>query len=172
MANEPVQYTTADGSLVGAVDGHNNQFSFTPAATESLLFRNGLLMTQPIDGVTAANTAILVPFQTPASTDVVTVRAWTPDPLMPLNQPQQFSSIDGSLAGVLNGVNNLFTLLTGSLVTQIQLFWNGLLMTQGIDYSWTCLQGSSAGPWETTITMMNGQYPHAGNNLTAEVYFS
>jgi hypothetical protein len=55
MPAEPTQFTTADGSLIGSVDGVNNTFSFQPIPTlylyaprpgqaGSLLFRNGLLV--------------------------------------------------------------------------------------------------------------------------------
>lgn len=160
----PLQLTNADGTL-----------TYTQPAG-ALLFRNGLLMTQPADGLVAGHSATFSPWQTPHVSDIVTVEAWAPNILdstePALNLPVQFSTNDGSLAGTLDGANNLFVVQTDALITEMFLGWNGLEMTTGLDYSWTCSQPSSAGAWVTTITMQAGQYPSASDVLTAEVFFS
>jgi hypothetical protein len=130
-------------------------------------------MTLPIDYSAATGALTLVAPQVPVSGDVVTVRGYNAaaaTPALPYNIPTQYSTNDGSLSGTLNGVNAVFGIVTGALVTQIILFWNGDMMTEGIDYSWSCVQNSSAGPWISQITMMAGQFPNAGDVLTAEVF--
>lgn len=160
----PLQLTNTDGTL-----------TYTLQA-EALLYRNGLLMTQPVDGSVAAHEVTMSPWQIPQVSDIVTIEAWAINILDPnepaLNLPVQFSTNDGSLAGILNGVNNIFVVQTDALVTEMFLGWNGLEMTEGVDYSWTRSQPSSTGAWVTTITMQAGQYPSANDVLTAEVFFS
>ncbi len=158
----PTQVTTCDGTLVN------------PTAAEAFLFRNGLMMTQTTDGVTAGNAAAFSQSQTPQLTDIVTVQAWTQDisdpNMIPLNLAQQFTTNDGTIAGVLDGSNNQFTVVTDSLVTEMLLSFNGLEMTESVDYTWACLQNSSAGPWTTTITMQAGNNPNPDDVLTAQVF--
>lgn len=84
----------------------------------------------------------------------------------------QFTTANGSIEGILNGANNVFTLNTGGLVTGLVVFWNGSYLTPSQDYNWTCQQTSSAGPWVTTITTASGNYPLAGDFLTIEAFFS
>lgn len=162
----PLQVTNFDGTLAYA------------QATQSMLFRNGLMMTQPLDGLTALDLATLVSAQTPVTGDTVTVRAYVPNILdaalptgpIPFNLPKQYSTNDGSLIGAVNGMNTAFTVATGGLVTSMFFSWNGDMMTVATDYMWACLQNSSAGPWVTTITFLNGQIPSSGDTLTALVF--
>lgn len=142
----PSQFTTADGSLTGPVNGANTEFalSSSPVATTALPFLNGLLMTEPIDAVTSGDT--LAMRQVPLTGDTVTVEAFIADPVFGVNAPKQYSTNDGSISGALNSVNPVFTVLlpptilgngTTKPVTCLDLFWNGLFMTPGIDYIWT-----------------------------------
>lgn len=158
----PTQVSTADNTL------------YYSTASGSMVFRNGVMLTQPIDGVTLGDTASLSIAQLPQTGDVVTLRAWTQDisdpDALPLNLPLQFSTNDGSILGVMDGSNNLFTVATDALVCDLVLTYNGLGMTQDRDYTWRCAQLTSAGPWVTTITMQSGQNPNADDVLTAEVF--
>jgi hypothetical protein len=159
-ASGPLQITNFDGSLALAT------------AVESLLFANGDLETQTIDGYAEANAAYLAMAAPPGST--VTVEAWVPnitDAAEPaFNLPQQFSTVDGSLIGLTNGTNNVFTLATGSLVTQILLWWNRNFLQQGSQFTWTCVQNSSAGPWVTTVTLVGGNIPAPGDTVTCQIF--
>ena len=156
------QVTTADGTLYSAT------------SVKTLAFLNGLLETQPRDVISIGNEVVFT--VAPSRGAKAEVEAWTPDATdsfsPPLNPPSQFSSADGSLIGALNGSNNIFTVNTGALVTDVLVFLTGAFMVFGRDFTWTCLQNSSAGPWITTITMMNGNYPQAGDTLTAEVFLN
>lgn len=142
----PSQFTTADGSLTGPVNGANTQFQFSssPPASVAVPFLNGLLMTEPIDAVTSGDALSMK--QVPLSGDTVTVEAFIADPVLGVNAPKQYSTNDGSISGALNGVNNIFTVNlpltvlgngTTVPVTSIDVWWNGLFMTPGIDYIWT-----------------------------------
>lgn len=160
VAGGPAQVTNVDGSLAQV------------SAEDALMFWNGLLMTQPLDGFTTGNGADLS--RTPASIDIVTVQAWVENPL-DLQQPVlnigvQMSTADGSITGVMNGVNNVFTLTVpltelgnGSYVpvTAVIVYWNGLEMTAGVDYMFSV----------PVVTFMAGQYPSAGDVVSAKVFF-
>lgn len=145
-----VQATTADGTL-----------SY-PVAAGSLLFRNAQLMTQPGDGSTTGNTGTFAPAQIPQPGDQIAFEAWTRDLLAPdqpaFNLPVEFSGT--SITGVMNGVNNVFTLGTQALITSVMLWWNRNFLAQGVDYFLT----------GNVITMLTGQFPVAGDVLTAEVF--
>ena len=158
----PVQVTTWDDTLDYAV------------ASEVWTFRNGLAMSAPLDATRDGNTITFAAGEAPQIGDVVTLFGWTPnvsDPDMPpLNLPVRFGSDDGSISGLLNGVNNLFTLGTAAFVAQLLLFWNGDLQTEGPDYTWACQQVDSAGAWATVIEMRNGQIPNADDLLSAQVF--
>jgi hypothetical protein len=174
MPTAPAQYSSNTSTVSGVVNGVNKNFSIAPAqpAQASMLFESGLLITQPAEGTTLGNNATFV--AAPPIPSVVTIEAWSPDPLepAPLNLPVQFTTQNGSIQGALNGVNNVFTLKTPNLVTGLMLFWNGGALTLGRDYNWTCLQNSSAGPWVTMITTDGGNYPQAGDYLTAEAFLT
>lgn len=165
----PSQFTTADHTLTGAVDGQNRNYAFTsaPAAAEVLPFLNGILMTQPLDAQTTGDALVMSPLQLPHTGDTVTVRAFIPDAIG-LNAPAQFSTLDGSIAGTVGGANAVFTLsipmtLLGNgtfiLVTNIMLWWNGDFLTPGVDYAFT----------SPTITLRVA--PSTGDIVTAMVFF-
>lgn len=131
-------------------------------------------MTQALDVTASAGVATLTSPQTPLVGDIVSAAVWGVPPVdpaqPPFNVPKQASTSNGSIIGVLNGINNVFTLTTGLLVTGIVLFFNGVMMTPNVDFTWVCLQATSAGPWVTTITMMGGQNPAADSVLTAQIF--
>ena len=141
----PSQFTTADGSLTGPVDGNNKSFSFSssPAAAAAVPFLNGLLLTEPGQAQTAGDRLTTV--SPPAVGSTVTVEAFIADPTLGVNAPTQYSTATGSITGALNGVNNVFGVLlpptilangTTKPVTSISVFWNGRCRVFGIDYIW------------------------------------
>ncbi len=157
----PVQVTTFDDTLDYAV------------ASLVMPFRNGLQMSV-LDVIGDGNTVTFRPGEVLLTDDTVTALAWTPnvfDPDMPpLNLPTRFGSDDGSIIGVLDGVNGLFTLRTSGLITQVMVFWNGDMQTEGPDYAWRCRQVDSAGAWATIIEMRNDQIPNQTDLLVAQAF--
>lgn len=142
----PSQFTTADASLTGPVDGNNRSFSFSssPAATAAVPFLNGLLLTEPGGAVTSGDR--LTTTHPPAVGSTVTLEAFVADPVLGVNAPTQYSTADGSITGALNGINDVFTVLlplsaTGNgttvPVTSISVWWKGRFMVPGIDYLWS-----------------------------------
>lgn len=170
----PALPSTAAGTIFGAVDGANRTFTapyFNPLG--QMVFWNGDLLTWPLDYTSSGFTLTLT--QAPGVGDVVTEAAFDRNlntVALPLNAPTLYNSVNGTLTGTIDGVNNVFVVATGLLVTDLIVFWNGVMQTESVDYTWTCLQNSSAGPWVTTITMMAGQYPNPGDIMTAEVFGS
>jgi hypothetical protein len=75
-----------------------------------------------------------------------------------LNLPVQQSTSGGSISGAVNGTNRTFT-LSGVQPTGVDLFWNGVFQTNGIDYTWSA----------NTLTMISGP-PNTGDILTARVW--
>lgn len=152
LTGVPSQISTANGSLV-----YNS-------AAGSILFMDGLLLTQPAQGVTAANTATLA--TAPTLTDVVTALAWTPnltDPARPaLNLSTQYSTDDGSISGVRDTVNRIFTIGTTGLITQLLLFYTGNFLRRDVDY---LFDGN-------TVILLTAPYPGPTDRLTAEVWSS
>lgn len=141
----PSQFTTADGSLTGPVDGNNRLFTFSsnPAAADAVPFLNGLLLTEPGAAVTSGDR--LTTTNPPAVGSTVTVEAFVADPVLGVNAPTQYSTATGSITGALNGVNNVFGVslplsVTGNgttiPATSISVFWNGRFMVPGINYFW------------------------------------
>lgn len=74
------------------------------------------------------------------------------------NVPVQFSSANGTIVGVIDGVNNVFWLTLG--VQSFSLFVNGARQTQNVDYVGLNNQ----------ITFSGGSVPQPGATLTAEGY--
>ena len=107
MPNEPAQFSTNAGTLIGPIDGKNRVFSFAPLGSGNggqaadpdtalpggfipgfdagtveisqggLIFQNGHLLTQPFEGVALGDVVTLATAPQPGS--VVTVQAWSPD---------------------------------------------------------------------------------------------
>lgn len=106
--------------------------------------------------------------------DTLLVENWTPDFIAvdepALNLGTRYTTLNGSISGMLDGVNNIFTInvpllsnsATGAtiLITQVMLWWNGDFLTEGVDYT---LQGSQ-------ITMTTHFFPSGSDILTAEVF--
>jgi len=77
------------------------------------------------------------------------------------NMPVQFSSVNGTITGTINGSNAVFWLTIGG-ITSMTVYRNGQLLTSGTDY--TSLNNQ--------ITFLGIQIPQPGDVLTAEAYFS
>ena len=73
-------------------------------------------------------------------------------------RPQSFSSEDGSIQGVMDGINTVFS--TGVYLKQADIFLNGLVQTYGINV-W--LSGQF-------IIFLPGCVPQAGDRILASGY--
>lgn len=67
------------------------------------------------------------------------------------NTPIQFSSVNGDIIGVIDGVNAVFVLSVGG-VTQMSVYLNGVLQTEGSNYSRV----------NNMIQFMSGSIPQPG----------
>lgn len=99
---------------------------------------------------------------------ITTALAWTRNKLdaaqPALNLATQYTTLDGSLGGPVDGVNVTFTPVQGAVVTQMIAFLNGNFLREDVDYTWAGLWTSSGGPWRTSLTMTAA--PVAGDVLT------
>lgn len=151
----PSQQTTVDGSIV-AFPG------------------NGGIMETGAPQVNGSPTTFALTYpQAPQPDDIMTVESFARDPtapdMPPLNLGQRYSTLDGSISGALDGVNNLFTVnlprsaSTGLQIspTQILVWWNGDFMTPGVDYH---LQNGNQ------IVLTTRFFPAAEDIVTAEVF--
>lgn len=74
--NVPVQYSSATGNLIGAIDGVNLVFWVPVGITSGQLYRNGDLMTENVDFTRMNNQFTFVPPQIPQPGDTITVEAY------------------------------------------------------------------------------------------------
>jgi hypothetical protein len=70
--------------------------------------------------------------------------------------PQTFSTFNGTIQGVLDGTNTMFS--TGVVLRRAQIWWNGVLMTLESD----CTFGSRS------LLFLGTQIPQAGDVLTIQ----
>ncbi len=78
---------------------------------------------------------------------------------MTLNVPYQLTTRDFSILGLIDGTNRIFT-LTGATALGMDLFWNGVFLTQGNDYVFS----------DNTITMITPTAPNGTDFLSAMVW--
>ena len=142
----------------GAVDGVNALYTVanTPQPAASLaLYRNGVLMKPGVDFVLAGSNITFSADSVPQSGDLLTAnyRYGTTTPTGAMN----FVDAE-SPSGVVDGSNANYTLAQApSPAASLQLYRNGILMRQGVDYD---VSGSTA-------TFRTGAVPQAGDLLQA-----
>lgn len=142
----------------GTVDGVNAQFTVahTPLPAASLaLYRNGILMKPGADFVLSGTTVTFTVDSLPQTGDLLVANyrygASTAAPAMNFVDAE-------SPAGTVDGVNASYTLVQApSPVASLQLYRNGILMRQGVDYDVT---GSA-------VVFRSGAVPQAGDLLQA-----
>lgn len=78
-----------------------------------------------------------------------------------INTPVQFSSANGTIVGTIDGVNLVFFLTIGGVIS-MQLFRNGVLQTVGGDYTSVNNQ----------INFLPASVPQPGDLITAEAYLN
>lgn len=139
---QPTQYSTADGSLIGSVNGVNNRFTFVPtprvlfyglpAPAGKLLFRNGLLVDENGDYETGADYFALT---LPVAGDTLTAQ------FFPDVAPTKMRLFGTGLTAV--GPQNLrFSPQANPAqapTLDFILFRNGLRLTETADYTVTGL---------------------------------
>ena len=77
------------------------------------------------------------------------------------NVPIQFTTANGTIVGLIDGTNTVFTLITGG-VTYLSVYRNGDLQTFGVDYTAVNNQ----------ITFTAANVPQPGDLITAEAFVS
>jgi hypothetical protein len=142
MTPLPIQYTTADASLIGDVDGANRSYYFVPVPStvlysatgirSFLMFWNGLLVDQPGDYLGFNGYFV---FNSSVQFDTATALAYTG------TAPSILRLSDTSITAVGN-TSLRISFGNAAFVAQRQfvLFRNGLRLTDGLDYT-------SSGPW-------------------------
>jgi hypothetical protein len=142
----------------GLVNGANTVFNlnFTPSPAASLMFyRNGILMKQGNDYLLSGNTVTFFTAAVPESGDLLTA-SYRYLLNAVLTSPNFADSETPS--GSVNGSNTSFTLLYApSPAASLQLFRNGVLMTQAADYTVSA----------NTVTFNSISVPQPGDVLTA-----
>jgi uncharacterized protein YoxC len=144
-------------ALSGTSDGVNTAFALanSPAPTGSLtLFRNGLLMRNGIDFTLSGANITFAANSTPLAGDLLRAFYRTP------GSGPTTTFVDAETpGGTANGTNLTFTLAVAPSPTiSLEMFKNGVLLTQGADYTLT----------GTTITFVNTSVtPQPGDFLTA-----
>jgi hypothetical protein len=178
--NVPVQYSSANGTIIGMIDGINHRFWIVVGVTNMTLYVNGLMQTVGQDYTFIGNQIDFLPDHYPMPGDRITADAWpiysgqgnygsVPTQIIPTppppgappsggggsDVPTEFSSSSGGIIGTIDGMNRNFSL--NQPVSLIQLFKNGQLMTPGVDYT-------SSG---AAFTFNPVSTPYPGDLLTA-----
>ncbi len=76
VSTAPVQFSTATGTITGTLDGTNDTFYLSYPVSSCNVYRNGVLMTQPLDVVFGANQLVFSAGQIPLVDDVLTAEGW------------------------------------------------------------------------------------------------
>lgn len=147
--------TFVDGEMPsGTLDGMNASFTLANVpspSTSLLLFRNGLLLTQGGDYTLSSNAITFVTGAIPQPADVLAASY-----RLSVNIPGVTFVDQETPSGAINGVNGTFTLSqTPSPSTSLALYRNGLLLSQGIDYTLSA----------ATITFTTGLVPQTTDTL-------
>jgi hypothetical protein len=149
-----ISYTDGE-SPAGAVDGSNTSFTLagSPSPGASLqLYRNGLLQQQGTDYNLSGNVLTVSAGSIPVTGD--TLQCWYRTSGIVTNGVQYS---DGEVpSGAVNGTNAQFTVLAApNPLNSLQLFRNGVLQKQGLDYSVS----------SQTLTFIGGAIPQIGDTL-------
>lgn len=75
-APPPQQFSSADGTVQGAMDGLNSVFTLSVRLRRMRVFRNGILMTLGLDCVTGLSSIVFLAGQIPQPGDIVTVSGY------------------------------------------------------------------------------------------------
>jgi hypothetical protein len=75
-ATAPAQFSSANGTITGTIDGLNANFFLSYPVSTSVIYRNGVRMTQPLDVVSNLNVIIFAAGQIPQVGDVITADGW------------------------------------------------------------------------------------------------
>lgn len=76
VTGQPNLFSTENGLITGTQDGTNLTFYVSTPLAAGIVFRNGVMMTQPSDVLLSANVLTFVAAQAPQSGDVISVEGW------------------------------------------------------------------------------------------------
>ena len=76
VGTAPAQFSSANGTITGTLDGTNATFYLSYPVASAQIFRNGVLMTQPGDVIFGTNQLVFQAGQIPESTDIITAEGW------------------------------------------------------------------------------------------------
>lgn len=76
VGTAPAQFSTANSTITGTLDGVNATFYLTYPVSTANIYRNGILMTQPSDVTFAHNQMIFQAGQIPTAGDTLTAEGW------------------------------------------------------------------------------------------------
>lgn len=76
MNAQPQQFTTADGTLQGSVNGTNQFFTTGVVLVRRRVFWNGVAMTEGVDCVTGPRSVSFLGTQIPQAGDIITVQGY------------------------------------------------------------------------------------------------
>lgn len=76
VGTAPAQFSTANSTITGTLDGVNATFYLTYPVSTANIYRNGILMTQPGDVTFAHNQMIFQAGQIPTAGDTLTAEGW------------------------------------------------------------------------------------------------
>ena len=75
--NLPIQQTTANGSITGAINGSNRTFTLSGTQPTGMdFFWNGQFLTVGVDYSLSGNTITMLTGAAPSGADILTARIW------------------------------------------------------------------------------------------------
>jgi hypothetical protein len=74
--NVPIQFSTSNGTIVGALDGVNRVFYLVIGVTSAIVYWNGVLQTQNLDYTRVNNQITFIGANGPQAGDVITAEAY------------------------------------------------------------------------------------------------
>lgn len=76
VGGAPAQFTSDDGTITGTINGTNDTFYTSYPVSTIVIYRNGMLMTQPTDVAFTTNQMIFSAAQIPLTGDKITAEGW------------------------------------------------------------------------------------------------
>lgn len=75
IVRPPQQYSSANGSVKGVIDGTNAVFTLGVVVPRAMIFRNGVAMTLNTDCTFSGQTIVFLPGHIPQAGDIITALA-------------------------------------------------------------------------------------------------
>lgn len=153
--NVPIQFTSANGSVIGSIDGSNPTFWVNAGNVVTMIVAvNGVVQTVGTDYTYISNQFTFSGFRIPQPGDLITVEVFMANAInygsATVQQPTQYvpahgpgsvhptwfelSSSTSGITGGINGMNMVYRLSIGQII-DVTLFLNGIEQTAGLDYA-------------------------------------